>query len=346
MSFLWPAALWGLIVLPLVALAVGLAARRRQRTAQAYADAHLLPGVTRRGPARHEGWVSGLQFAALALLLLAASRPVAAVPWPRNEAAAVIALDTSQSMLADDVKPSRFEAARSLAEAFVRQAPAGARIGLVGFSDVASLVLAPTTDHRAVLDALAGLAPASNTSLTAAVLAGVRLLPGREHVRVPAALDPSAASATSSDAHAIDRAVGPPPGSLLVLSDGVSNVEADPALPQDASLSLVARFAADNGVRVFTVPFGRDGGAVTTIAGTPYFIPYQPDTLRSLAEESQGDVLDPNDEAARRELFRQLGVAIRWRSDPREMTAPLAALAMAGMLTAGALALRWQRRVP
>ncbi len=346
MTFTWPSALWGLALLPLLVVLLLQAGRRRQHTASSYADAHLIGSVVRRGPRRHERWVLGLQLGALALLLFAAARPVAAVPWPRNEAAAVIALDTSQSMLADDVSPSRFEAARSLAQAFVRQAPASTRIGLVGFSDVASLLVSPTTDHAQVLEALAQVEPASNTSLAAAVIAGVRMLPGREHVRLPAELRPSGTAAPASDPQGIDRAIDPPPGSLLVLSDGVSNVDPNPSVPADLSLTLAARFAVDNQVRVFTVPFGRDGGAVTRINGQDYFVPYQPDTLRSLADESQGDVLDPTDDSARRDLFRQLGTAMRWRSDAAEVTAPLSALAAVLMLAAGALALRWQRRVP
>ncbi len=111
MSFTWPAFLWLLLLFPLFIGFLVWAGRRRERTAQAFADARLRALVVRQPPKAHVRWPLALQLLALFLLLLAAARPVASPPLPSNKAAVVLAVDTSRSMLAADLNPSRLEAA-------------------------------------------------------------------------------------------------------------------------------------------------------------------------------------------------------------------------------------------
>ena len=89
----------------------------------------------RRAGPRHDrrraggGWRRHLPFAlfaaALALLVVALARPMATIKTPRREATVVLAIDVSNSMAATDVKPSRIEAAKAAASAFVRRAAVG-----------------------------------------------------------------------------------------------------------------------------------------------------------------------------------------------------------------------------
>ncbi len=350
MRFLWPDFLWFLLLAPLLLFALQLLARRRERTAQAFADAHLLAHVlTKPGPALRR-WTLGLQLAALSVLLVAAARPVATPPLLVNKAAVVIALDASRSMLASDVEPNRLEVARGLAEQFAAQAPAGAQIGLVSFSDVASVLVPPTTDREKLLEALARVQPARNTSLASAVVTGVRMLPGREGVAPPEALTlPSSLTPPPNDAPSQPDNVSSdnvPPGSILILSDGVSNVSAASGLPGTSAIDLAARFAADNEVKLYTLPVGREGGAVTRIGGQDYFVPFEGETLARLADISQGDDLGDADAEALGALFRDLGRAMRWERSDFEIAAPLSGFAALLMLVAGGLSLRSQRRVP
>ena len=361
MSFVWPGFLWLLLLVPLVLFGLWFAARRRERTAQAFADAHLLHRVVRRPGKALSRWTLLLQLAALTALLLAAARPVAAPPLRVNKAAVVIAFDASRSMLATDVEPSRLEAARALAERFVAQAPASTRIGLVSFSDVASVLVPPTTDRAELLDALGRIEPARNTSLAAAVVTGVRMLPGREEVPPPAELEPpgfipptpdaAPPPTTSPTASPPTSPTGtsptgtPPPGSILILSDGVSNVSANPGLPGPSAVDIAARFAADNNVKLYTLPVGREGGAVTRIDGQDYFIPFEGQTLERLANRSEGDYLENADEETLRELFRRIGRVMRWERSRLEVSSLFSGLAVLLMLGAGGLSLRSQRRV-
>jgi Ca-activated chloride channel homolog len=345
-SFTWPAMLWALTLLPLTAALLWAAARRRARRREAFADPHLLGAVTRRAPRTLVGWSVGLQLFALTALLVAAARPVASPRLPVNVAAVVLALDASLSMLADDVDPNRLEVARELAAAFVRQAPASTRIGLVSFSDAATTLVPPTTDREALHEGLHAVQPAANTSLSAAIVTGVRALPGRERAPVPDALRAPGTSDDSDTGAAPDIAADLTPAGIVIFSDGGDNVAANPGVPGDLALELAARFAADHEVPVYTVPVGRDGGAVSEIDGQLYFVPYDPASLARVAALSGGEQLDARDHDAVAAVFRELQTAIRWRPTEVEVSSPLAATALLTMLLGAVLSLRWQRRVP
>lgn len=350
MTFQAPQMLWLLLLVPAAVTLLWLREARRARQPGGYADPELLAAVVERAPAGRERLVWGLQLAALALFLIAAARPVAAPPLPTNEAATVIALDASRSMLADDVRPDRLDVARKLAEAFVSSAPRSARIGLISFSDFASLLVPPTTDHAEVLQALQKVKPSQNTSLTAAIVAGVRMLPGRKDLSPPAQLEPlsphPSPPSPAPQTGAPGAAKRPPPGSILVLSDGAGNLSPNPRLPEDLALTAAARFASDNGVTIDAVPIGREGGAVTRIGGQDYFVPYAPQNLSHLTELSGGTLVSSPDASAMRQLSRKLGVAMRWVPRTMEVSAVLAAAAVALLLAAGALGLGIHRRLP
>lgn len=343
MTFAWPALLWLAPALPLVLVLLWRSAdRRRARSAGRLADERLYPAVVRAPALRRVRLTRALQFGALTALLLAAARPHAEPPLPVNRAAVVIALDASRSMLADDADPNRLEAARSLARDFVENAPASARIGVASFSDSAFVLVPPTHARPEVLEALDRVAVASNTSIAAAIVAGVRMLPGREEASPPEAL-----GSGRPTARAAQSARGPlPPGRILLLSDGVSNVSSNPGLPAEAAVDLALAFAEEQEVEVFTVPVGSEGGAVTRIDGSEYFVPFDGAALEALSGRTGGRHLDPRDPEELRAVFRDLGREIRWEATEMEVSALLSGLAALLLVSAGGVALATARRLP
>ena len=88
---------------------------------------------------------------------MALARPQTTVAVPVERASVVLVTDVSRSMLADDVEPSRLDAAREAGERFLDQVPEGLRIGSVTYADRPQIVESPSSDHdqaRAVLDGL------------------------------------------------------------------------------------------------------------------------------------------------------------------------------------------------
>jgi Ca-activated chloride channel homolog len=346
MRFIWPTFLWFMVLLPMVAALLWLAARRREKNSGAFADAHLLLSVLQKPSKTQIRLPLILQLIALTLLLFAASRPMAAPPLPTNQAAVVIALDASRSMLADDVEPTRLEAARILAKRFIELSPNSTQIGLVSFSDTASILVAPTTNREALLEGLDRVKPAQNTSLASAIVTGVRLLPGREKVPAPSELQPEGFTPLEAPSDTPAKPENFPPGSILIFSDGVSNVSSNPNLQSQDALNIASRFADDNQVKLYTLAFGRVGGSVARIEGQDYFVPFEPDNLKRLAKDTKGTVIDPNDEEELLSIFRELGRIIRWTATEIEISSLLSALSILFLLVAATLNLRWQRRVP
>src|SRR5881275_2117006 len=133
MTLLSPDRLW-LLAAPVVLLIAYLVAQRlRQRAVVRFTDVELLSSVapTRTGWQRHIGAV--LMLATLVLLTVGFARPAATTRTPQKSATVMLALDTSASMAAGDVTPSRLTAAKAEASAFVRGLPAGLKVGVVSF---------------------------------------------------------------------------------------------------------------------------------------------------------------------------------------------------------------------
>ena len=63
------------------------------------------------------------------------------VALPQREGTVILAFDVSNSMRAKDLEPTRIEAAKAAARAFVEQQPSSIRIGVVAFGDSAVTVL-------------------------------------------------------------------------------------------------------------------------------------------------------------------------------------------------------------
>src|SRR6476469_5696314 len=175
-SLTWPWALAGLLVVPLLVVAY----RRTLRTAEARRQELAAQGLVLpppRGRWRHLG--PALLIAALAVMVLSLTRPVASVAEPHREGTVVLAFDVSNSMAATDVLPSRLEAAKAAARSFVAKQPSSVRIAVVAFGGSALVTQRPTEDRAAVLAGVARLKPSGDTSLSQGILSGLAAIVGR-----------------------------------------------------------------------------------------------------------------------------------------------------------------------
>src|SRR5262249_49619506 len=157
----------------------------------------------------------------------------------RDEATIVLAIDTSRSMSATDVRPSRFAAAHAAAQEFLDAVPDSYRVGIVSFSTAASTVLTPTTDRDAAKLALAELRLGSGTPLGNAIQRSVELASTDE------------AQQQQQQPSAGERS----PSAVLLLSDGAQT--AGGTTPDDA-----VKEARKLGIPVSTVALGTGDAAV------------------------------------------------------------------------------------
>lgn len=111
-----------------------------------------VPGILRRR-SRWRRWVPVIPLlAAVACLVLAFTG--FRFSFQETSPVTVLVVDVSDSMLADDVVPSRLEAAQTAAIAFLEELPDDFRVGLATFADRAELAVPPTDDRQAVVDAV------------------------------------------------------------------------------------------------------------------------------------------------------------------------------------------------
>lgn len=154
-DIVWQAPLWrwGLLVVPVVAVALWMAGRGR-RGVRAYVDPALMGGalVTPRRPGRVVAAL--LALVALSAAIVAMARPSTTVTDDAERGTVMLAMDISDSMQKTDIAPTRLAVAQDAARRFIESAPDDVRIGLVSFADTADVIAAPTTDRAALLRSL------------------------------------------------------------------------------------------------------------------------------------------------------------------------------------------------
>ena len=120
MDLLWPSSLLLLGLLPILLVAYIIMLRRRRRFAVRFSSLSLV----RAAVPQQSRWRRHLPFAlfllALASLMVAFARPVAIVSVPTNQTTIILAIDASGSMRANDIPPSRLEAAEAAAISFIQ----------------------------------------------------------------------------------------------------------------------------------------------------------------------------------------------------------------------------------
>src|SRR5205085_7892776 len=176
--------------------------------------------------------------------------PAAPVSTPRREGTVILAFDVSNSMRADDIKPTRIEEAKAAGRAFVNRQPATVRIGVVAFGDGAVVVQSPTNARTDVIAAINRLSVGGGTALGKGMIASLSAIAGK-----PITIDEDA---LASDAGQVDIGYFGS-ATIVLLTDGENISQPDPV--------SVAEVASVAGVHVHTVGIGSDAGTVVRIDG-------------------------------------------------------------------------------
>src|SRR5262249_2295670 len=148
----------------------------RTRVAASYSNLSLMRGAVGPGLGVRRHIPPILFGLSLVVLIIALARPQTEVSLPRIEGTVILAFDVSGSMAADDMQPSRMEAAKAAVEDFVQRQPSTVQIGVVAFSDSGLSVQAPSNDQGTVLAAIKRLTPERGTSLGNGILASLKAI--------------------------------------------------------------------------------------------------------------------------------------------------------------------------
>jgi Ca-activated chloride channel homolog len=320
MTFASPAYLAALALVPLALAAYLVARRRRRRYAVRFPAVAVLAPLVPVASAWRRRIPLALFLAALTALALALARPQATVAVPREQASIVLVTDVSRSMLADDVDPSRLEAARSAALDFVDKVPDAARVGVVGFSTDPHTLEAPTDDHDEVRRVLEDLSADGGTATGDALAAGLSML--------------SKQDGGDSSGKRTKR----PPAAIVLLSDGETTTGRSP--------TEVARTARRMQVPIYTVALGTEDATIELPGGTVLPVPPDPETMAEIAKLSGGRAFQAEDSGDLANIYNSLGSRVATKKEKREITAAFAAGGGLLLAAAAAFGLRTTARLP
>ena len=347
MVFLWPSLLWLLLILPLLVLLYLWLLRRRKVQALAYPGLALV----RQALGSRAQWRLHLPpllfLLGLAALLLAAARPLAVLKLPSEQQTIILAMDVSGSMRATDVEPDRLTAAQNAAKAFIKELPRHVRVGVVAFAGTAQLAQLPTQSHDDLLKAIdsfqlqRGTATGNGIMVALATLfpdAGIDIaaLGGRQAMRL---LPMDQVTRPEPEQKTFTPVA---PGSfrsaaIIMLTDGQRTTGVDPL--------EAAQWAADRGVRVYTVGVGTVQGEVIGFEGWSMRVRLDEDTLKAVALRTNAEYFHAATAQDLRKVYETLSSRISVETKETEVTALMALAGAALMLLAGALSVWWFGRV-
>jgi Ca-activated chloride channel family protein len=324
MTFDSPLALVGLVLVPLAAMAYGLFQRNRPRYGERFASAAMLPNVIDRAPGWRRHLPAAILLLGLGALLVGVARPHAMITVKRENATVVLAVDTSRSMSAVDVRPSRLAAVKVAAARFVAQLPTKYRIGVVDFSTKAEVAVPATRDRTLVQQALSKLAPGGGTALGDGILTALNV--GR---------------AVPHERGGEPREV--PPVSVLVFTDGLQDggeVTAEQAVNRARAVKIpVSGVLVGTAYGIVRVP--RIGGFVQFIR-----VPADSSELRNIAKATHGHFYLGPRTADLTPVYSELRSRVGTTKKRMELTFAFALGAIGFLVVGGSLSAVWLRRLP
>jgi|GEM_PF-11196 Ca-activated chloride channel family protein len=318
---------WFFLYIVVILAVIGLylvVQRARRKRVMRFANMDVLERVAPKRSTRWRHVPAALLIAALALLTTAMAGPTDAVRIPRNRAVVMLVIDVSESMVSDDVAPSRLAAAKEAGKQFTDELTPGINLGLVAFAGTASLLVAPTTDRDAMKAAIDTLKAENRTATGEGIytalqaIATVGAVLGREDGR-------------------------PAPARIVLESDGKETVPSDPDQPRGAYTA--ARAAKEQGVPISTISFGTPDGYVD-INDQHVPVPVDDETLQKITEITGGQPFHAGNLNDLETVYATLQQQIGYETVHGDASASwirLGAIALAASVLAGVLV---HRRLP
>lgn len=228
-----------------------------------------------------------LRIATFTLLVLVLARPQTSNSWKNKSVEGIdimLAMDVSTSMLAEDLKPNRIEAAKAVASEFIIGRP-NDNIGLSIFAGEAFTQCPMTTDHTSLLNLLQNV----RTDIAARGLISDGTAIGMGLANAVTRLKASKAKSKV----------------VILLTDGSNNMG-------DISPMTAAEIAQSLGIRVYTIGVGTNKVApypMPVAGGVQYVnMPVEIDTkmLAEIAAATEGDFYRATNTAELKKIYKEI----------------------------------------
>ncbi len=351
MIFLWPKMLALLLLVPLLVLGYLFMLRRRKKYALQYAGLATVRQALQGSRQFRRHIPPLLLLTAIVLMLAAVARPAAVLTLPAENKTMILAIDVSGSMRANDVAPSRLDAALSAVRGFVEQKSRNTRVGLVTFAGTASLVQAPTTDRDELLYALDRMQLQRGTAVGSGLLISLKTIFPDIKFNLNASdprqledmlssgesgLEPPKKESEPSDFKPV------PPGSynsaaIILLTDGQTTTGPDPVES--------SRMAAERGVRVYTIGIGTVAGEILTGDGWAMRVGLDEGPLKEIADITKAEYFFAGTSAELSKVYKSLNSRLTLEEREVEVSGLFAAAAAVLAVVSAFLSMLWFNRV-
>jgi Ca-activated chloride channel homolog len=316
-TFRWPLVLLALLVIPVMLIAYAVREKRRARQVSKFGNPALMPNLVARTPRWRRHIVPVIMLLALAALLVGAARPQRPVLADKRAATIVLAIDSSRSMAATDIKPNRLSAARAAARTLVAALPDSGRVGVVGFTRAVHVLNTPTDDRSVITGSLEALTIGGGTAIGDAIQTSQKLVEQDTEKTVD---------------------VGRPAAAIVLLSDGSST---------EGKIGPVAaaKLAKKANIPVYTVALGTTGGTIKDPAtgGTTSVAP-DPKALAAIAKAGGGQSYTARNAIQLQSIYQHIGKKIGTEEKQQDLGVGFIGLATILLLGSTGLSLRWFRR--
>lgn len=314
--------LWLLVAVGVVLAAYVVVQRRRGVYALRFSDTSLFDSVAPNRPGWRRHLVAVLFLVSAASLVIGFAGPYRfEVPF---RATVVLTIDTSLSMGATDVAPSRFQAAKQAVKDFLTDVPDSVDVALISFDEFPVIQVAPTDDRSAVAAAVDALELGPFTATGDAIVASV--------------------STIRDTGRATRDENGEPTAVVVLLSDGTPTVGRE--------IDSAVQVAVDADVQISTVALGTPFGEVEIedpeLPGTFFSQPVPVDevTMETVALATGGEFFTTASFTDLAAVYRDIGTSLGEEPVRTDVDDWFVGLALAGVAITATLSLAWFQRLP
>jgi Ca-activated chloride channel homolog len=331
MSFLWPGALFALLIIPLLILIYLWNQRRRRRFAVRYSSLSLVRAAMPAQSRLRRYLPMALFLLACASLVVALARPARVTRVPAGRATVMLALDVSRSMEQRDIAPSRFSAAKSAALSFINKQKQTNQVGIVAFAGIAQLVQPPSTDAQELETAIHSLTTGRGTAIGEGIATALETIaeynPNVAGIINDQGADTPPVPSTGNG--------GYEPDIIVLLTDGNNNRGIDPF--------SAAQEAANSHIRVYTISFGTRAGGDQGAGGFGFGRNRGIDeaTLQTIATMTGGEYYTASSAAELYKVFDSLPTDLITREETLELSVAFVAIASLLVISAVLLSQLW-----
>jgi len=312
-----------LIIAPLALAAVYVALQfARRKYSLRFSSVDLLAKVAPRRPGWQRHISSLLMLFAMSALVIALARPSTTSRVPKQRGTILMAIDTSGSMAATDVAPTRLLAARAAATNFVNGMPKELKVGLLQFDSTSRVLVTPTTDHATVTAAINNLNTGGSTATASAITTALDTIK---------ALPPDANGKKA-------------PAAIVLMSDGSPTVGMNGGNPVDSATQAAAT-AKSQGVPVDTIAFGTTDGILDQ-NGQQIPVPADPAVMAQIASAGGGKSFTAKSGNELNSVYTQIRKSVGYDTVKHDITEWFLALGLLLALLTSAAGMYWMQRVP